>query len=139
MNNTNHNKNENSYNIFDDSFVYVIFFFFFLYLLKIAYLNCSDLKIGEKINYCRFKRLFKRKIKFKKLNRVDTDEICSICLLNFEEIDINNKELSEADLIVKLNCEHLYHLTCIKQWYNESIENKCPQCRNNILVKEYLI
>ena len=47
----------------------------------------------------------------------DTD-VCSICL----ECEMNNAR------VAKLACGHIYHETCIKEWFNHSIS--CPLCRH---------
>lgn len=46
------------------------------------------------------------------------DEECSICL---ENICIN-------DIYKKLNCGHIYHKTCIKNWIVYKNKQTCPLC-----------
>jgi len=48
----------------------------------------------------------------------DAFDFCSICL---EE---------EKESIVKLNCDHLFHKDCIKDWLKRELS--CPVCRSNI-------
>ena len=47
--------------------------------------------------------------------------ICSICL---EEYDNDN-------IISKLNCNHIFHKECIKEWFQKN--NNCPNCRKIII------
>ena len=47
---------------------------------------------------------------------------CSICL----EI------IKKNDKIYKLNCGHIFHVTCLNQWN----KNTCPYCRNDIIVTQ---
>ena len=54
------------------------------------------------------------------INELDID--CSICL---NEIDIE-------DTVLKLECEHIYHNTCLKDWYLKSENKNCPICREDI-------
>lgn len=49
-------------------------------------------------------------------------EDCSICL----EI------IKKNDKIYKLNCGHIFHVTCLNQWN----KNTCPYCRNAIIVTQ---
>ena len=44
-------------------------------------------------------------------------EVCSICL---------NTEVIESK-IYKLECEHVFHMKCIKDWY--IVKQSCPNCR----------
>jgi hypothetical protein len=46
-----------------------------------------------------------------------TSEVCSICL---------NTEISESKMY-KLECEHVFHMKCIKDWY--IVKQSCPNCR----------
>tara|TARA_B100001758_G_C18268430_1_gene534978 strand:+ start:357 stop:671 length:315 start_codon:yes stop_codon:yes gene_type:complete len=45
---------------------------------------------------------------------------CPICL---EPIDFEN-----LDNVYILNCNHIYHNSCILQWFNRSKHNHCPLC-----------
>ena len=51
------------------------------------------------------------------VNNVSEDNECPICLENF----ILNEVVS------KLNCGHIYHIECIKNWLNT--KKNCPTCR----------
>jgi hypothetical protein len=44
-------------------------------------------------------------------------EMCSICL---------NTESAESKMY-KLECEHVFHMKCIKDWY--IVKQSCPNCR----------
>lgn len=58
---------------------------------------------------------------------------CGIC---FESL--NSKQI---DSCTELDCKHIYHDKCLKEWCNTCIENNnepnCPLCRKDIL-GEYL-
>tara|TARA_B110000208_G_C11765682_1_gene428539 strand:+ start:27 stop:494 length:468 start_codon:yes stop_codon:yes gene_type:complete len=63
------------------------------------------------------------------INDINNNKICSICL---EE---NNSEKS-----IKLNCTHVFHKECIKEWKKEVITNRelsleftCPICKTIIV------
>jgi hypothetical protein len=50
----------------------------------------------------------------------DQDEICSICLVEFEG----------EDAVSKLRrCEHVFHFNCIEQWLERN-QFSCPLCRS---------
>lgn len=50
----------------------------------------------------------------------DEEEICSICLVEFEG----------EDAVSKLRkCEHLFHFNCIEQWLERN-KFSCPLCRS---------
>lgn len=58
-----------------------------------------------------------------KKDNLDEKE-CSICL----------NQYSDDDLVVRLlNCPHLFHSTCIREWY--TYKNSCPICRTDITSK----
>ena len=46
--------------------------------------------------------------------------MCSICLEDF----------NKNDDVVLLNCNHVFHNTCISEWGH--YKDNCPICRNNI-------
>lgn len=56
--------------------------------------------------------------KLDRLERIDSNEECSICLSKV------NKALC------KTKCEHAFHITCIKEWLLRN--NTCPLCREKI-------
>ena len=49
------------------------------------------------------------------------DNDCSICI---DKLKIGNE-------VIKLPCNHLFHLNCIKSYFL-NYNNKCPMCRSNI-------
>lgn len=53
---------------------------------------------------------------------------CAIC---FEECKGNH---DEPDCVL-LQCRHVFHLKCIKQWIlsGQANNNKCPVCRANLM------
>lgn len=48
---------------------------------------------------------------------------CSICL---------DKIRYGLQSLVKLNCRHVQHLNCIKEWVDVHNKNTCPECRDSI-------
>jgi len=50
------------------------------------------------------------------------DGECSICIDNFKE----------GQEVIKLPCNHIFHLNCIKS-HLTSYSNKCPLCRGNVI------
>ncbi len=57
-------------------------------------------------------------------------EIVFICTTNEDiyrsYVSINKDNIEKG---VKLNCEHVFHLDCIKKWHQESKIINCPNCR----------
>ena len=49
------------------------------------------------------------------------DNTCSVCL----------DEFKDEDVLVKLNCEHIFHKDCLEPWLNNN--RNCPLCRQNII------
>ena len=49
------------------------------------------------------------------------DNTCSICL----------DEYKEDDILVKLNCNHIFHKDCLEPWFNDNNKN-CPLCRGGV-------
>ena len=64
---------------------------------------------------------------FNNLDKV-TDETliqnkqCNICLEDLQKDDLDNNSL------IQLQCNHIYHNTCIKEWLTKQ-STKCPSCR----------
>jgi hypothetical protein len=48
------------------------------------------------------------------------DEVCSICYCN----------VKEGEEVVRLPCQHHFHVDCIKQWLLK--ERTCPLCKQEI-------
>lgn len=63
----------------------------------------------------------KKTISYEELLNDNNDDDCTICLEEF-----NNDEE-----IVKLKCNHLFHLKCIDDWIEKN--QSCPLCRLNLL------
>ena len=55
-----------------------------------------------------------------KLNEKINNEECTIC----------KDEIEEG---IKLNCKHIFHKTCIIEWFN--INQSCPLCRTSFIDK----
>ena len=58
------------------------------------------------------------------LDVISEENLCSICIDSLEN-----------DKILKLECNHIFHLECLKKVKN----NKCPLCRANIVNDEYCL
>ena len=56
--------------------------------------------------------------KFLKKKKIEKIE-CSICL---EDVEVYRRK--------RLNCNHVFHYNCIKEWCKNN--NTCPNCRENI-------
>lgn len=58
--------------------------------------------------------------------KIDDDNFCSICYEDY---------LSDK-VILQLNCEHIFHMECLNEWWKRINEKKCPYCKviNNNLV-----
>ena len=67
-------------------------------------------------------------LSYNKININKENDICSICLSNFED---------KYDFIIKTNCipvNHFFCYSCSKLWFNNN--SKCPNCRQ--IIKEFL-
>ncbi len=65
-------------------------------------------------------------------------------IINFIDIDSHNnncsicsEQLKENNKIFKLNCNHIYHYSCINKWFKTFTEkfnqlHSCPLCKNTI-------
>lgn len=49
------------------------------------------------------------------------NDICPICIEDFGK-----------DKIVKLDCNHIYHKSCLEMWIINNKNKDCPYCRNII-------
>ena len=61
---------------------------------------------------------FIKKIIYKESAKLQCETECSICL-----IKLDNKKR----IISQLNCDHLFHKTCINKWFKQKYT--CPNCR----------
>jgi len=68
-------------------------------------------------------KLNKRSFRFGEDNNQD---ICSICLENFNGVPQNEICINQ--------CGHKFHCVCIQGWVNSNINTKCPLCRKDITV-----
>ena len=71
--------------------------------------------------------LERNRIKFTVVEE-NTDEYthacCSICLF-----DSNDLEQQEQRQIIKIKCNHIFHLNCLSKWVTQN-KNTCPMCRD---------
>merc|ERR1711879_256427 len=65
----------------------------------------------------------------KKLEDVPENKLCSVCMTDLVSGDTTEQRKCNmnTDRVVRLNCGHLYHFSCIQNWL--SISQKCPYCR----------
>lgn len=64
------------------------------------------------------------------VSKIEVDDLddCSICMEN----------MIREETIVVSSCNHLFHLDCLKKYWNDSetFHNKCPNCRQNMIFFE---
>jgi len=65
------------------------------------------------------------------------ENCCSICFDNLIESHEQNETRNKNGYLVRLHQQvegipHIFHLNCIKNWFNQNINDDCPICRNNI-------
>ena len=104
----------------------IIFDLFFIFLFVILFFYNT---LSIYINYKRYILVLQKNNNLlditigdisTKINYIPDNEICSICLNNYTIIDT----------ICKLNkCVHIFHLECIKTWFDTSKTLSCPLCR----------
>ena len=110
------NNETNSNYLRDEISSYILLFFTLSWIFSIVICIMRG-------NIC---KLCSNRVKRKQIKKYTTtetiDDVCSICLENLE----NN--------IIKLDCNHIYHIRCINMWiiYNNNIE--CPLCRTEIIL-----
>ena len=100
---------------------YMITVFTFLWFISVIfcifnkYWNC----------FMRCKEQYKMYIERKKLNKYiiheNINDICPICIENFEK-----------ETIVRLDCNHVYHKDCLEMWIINNNNDECPYCRKII-------
>jgi hypothetical protein len=56
------------------------------------------------------------------------DYCCSICLFDYNDND-NDLKQEEQQEVIKINCNHIFHLICLSKWINEN-KQTCPLCRS---------
>ena len=113
-----------NYSLFDSIFI-------LLYLILLAY-NLLLIYYSVKVNYKKYK---KYTFNFDTiLINIDSDKInekeCSVCLEDFD----NTKQICQL-----VQCTHLFHKTCIINWYNISNKLSCPFCRCSVLFQNDII
>ena len=72
--------------------------------------------------------LLKNNIKENNHNFEEYNNVCSICLTNFED---------KYDFVIKTNCSpvnHFFCYSCSKKWFNDN--HNCPYCRQ--IIAEFL-
>ena len=61
-------------------------------------------------------------------------DCCSICLFDCQQEQDEQDEQDEQpsqQQIIKTNCNHVFHLTCLSKWVNQN-KKTCPICRNEM-------
>ena len=79
--------------------------------------------------------LERNNIKFVVIEKENSHEYmgdcCSICLCDCQQAQDEQDEQDEQEQIIKINCNHIFHLTCLSKWVNQN-KKTCPMCRNII-------
>jgi hypothetical protein len=52
-------------------------------------------------------------------------DCCCICLFEYNYLE----QQVEQEQIIKINCNHVFHLKCLSSWINHN-KQTCPICRN---------
>jgi hypothetical protein len=74
--------------------------------------------VHRPLNKDAFENLLTQKYEdYQKENKLQSAEKCTICYMDFEANDI----------IKKLQCKHIYHKSCIADWFEKN--HTCPICR----------
>jgi hypothetical protein len=95
--------------------------FFHIFIILTINLILFALKKNENISP-------KKNIKilsYNKSNLLNYNNICSICLTNFED---------KYNFVIKTNCNpvnHIFCYSCSKKWFNNN--NNCPYCRQIVI------
>jgi hypothetical protein len=118
-------SNRDDYNYSSDEDTMSDSFEYFLILLLIcsSWVSCYEI-IKKCTGNCIKSFRIKNKTTIKKLNSNDEENLlneCSICLENYKK----------GDMIIILSCDHGFHESCLKEWFNNN--NSCPHCRENII------
>ena len=80
----------------------------------------SNKKINKKTTHCNNKKTKNATRKYKKIKGGD-DNVCSICLDDFDKNDCRN--------LSRFKCYHIYHKSCIESYQKVSNNVCCPLCR----------
>jgi hypothetical protein len=88
---------------------YGISYFYLVIILKRYNVGFVDWVMGrEKLNLqFSISRGYMQKKRFEKGMSIFEEEICSICLMEFEK----------NEQILQLKCQHIFHYDCMMQWY----------------------
>lgn len=115
-----HNKNFLILNIFLITLIIIFFFILLWYIYSRSVINYLKDKFVC-INNFYINKNINRALKISKVEKVKINgkKECCICL------DAGSSKF------MKLNCEHLFHEKCIKQWIRQN--NSCPICRNTVI------
>jgi hypothetical protein len=124
---------------------------YFNYLAP-EYNNLPNLLNGNQndFNYLSPQYIFNNILTNTVFNNFTTDDV--VCTLNKETIDKLNKyiltenlitdcniclaKLVKNEVVIELNCNHIYHSECIKEWF-EKYNYKCPICKKEQGHPEY--
>ena len=99
---------------------------FFLFILVMGWFAGYTYQIIS--IFCRDKCKRRKHRKFLK-NRLLSQRLLS----NSDECSICLERYKVDDSITELPCSHLYHRSCIEQWFVEETNNNCPICRTLIV------
>lgn len=76
--------------------------------------DVSDTDIRARSVVCSYENV--NNFHYKKIE----EDTCSIC----------NSKFSGEDSCIRTNCLHVYHVDCIKDWFEKKVT--CPNCRENV-------
>jgi len=111
-------RNFNTFNSFYISLFVTLNFYYLLIIYSTFRTYYPSYKIYYKIYYNKY--FFNIDNKITKINTTIDDE-CLICLDILNILDNNVYKL--------VQCQHVYHHKCIKEWYLTSDKFMCPTCR----------
>ena len=85
--------------------------------------SINNLNNNNKYSYEEF-------IKILNEENLEIDPACSICQTSFDDEIINyGDNLCKKDNIIRLDCEHYFHASCINRWLTD-YNHTCPICKS---------
>lgn len=58
-------------------------------------------------------------------NPIYADEKCAICIEPYD---------SQKNECLSLKCGHIYHTVCVKEYFEQQADPKCPICRADVII-----
>ena len=91
--------------------LYTILTTYSIAIITIKNIKKNNFNIDDKI----------KMINFIDLKKDEDDILCPICYDEYKSLD--------NDICKLIQCKHIYHKKCIKEWYKISQKFCCPNCR----------